>query len=87
MIAIFVIMYMLILRPQARRQKEQRQMLNALTKGDRIVTGGGIHGVIVKVNESENTIIIKVADNVKLEVDRGSISRKLTAGANSIKPK
>lgn len=76
-ILIFVVLYFLILRPQARRQREHRQMLDVLSKGDKIVTSGGVHGVILKVNEKEGTILIKVADDVKLEIDRGAVARKI----------
>ena len=75
-ILIFVIIYLLILRPQARKQKEHQRMLEALTKGDKIVTTGGIHGVILRVNESDRTIVVKVTDDVKLTVDSGAVARK-----------
>jgi preprotein translocase subunit YajC len=77
MILIFAIMYFLILRPQAKRQKEHQKMLNSLEKGDRVVTAGGIYGSIVGVKEKENIVIVKVADNVKLEIARSGIARKL----------
>jgi preprotein translocase subunit YajC len=77
MILIFVIMYLLILRPQAKRQKEHQKMLAGLEKNDRIVTAGGIYGTIVGVKEKENTLIVKIADNVKIEVARSSIARRL----------
>ena len=72
LVAIVAIFYFLILRPQNKKQKETQKMLGALKKGDRIVTIGGIHGVIQSVKES--TIIVKVDENVKLEFNRGTIS-------------
>lgn len=75
-ILIFLIMYLLILRPQAKRQKQQQQMLKSLEKNDRVVTAGGIYGVIAGIKEKENIVILKVADNVKIEVARSSIARK-----------
>ena len=72
LIAIIGIFYFLILRPQKKKQNETQKMLAALKKGDRVVTIGGIHGVIQNVRES--TVIVKVDDNVKLELNRGAIS-------------
>lgn len=77
-ILIFVIMYLFILRPQARRQKQHQEMLKTLDKNDRVVTSGGIYGTIAGIKEKENIIILKVADNVKIEVARSSIARKET---------
>ena len=80
MILIFVILYFLILRPQARRQREHQKMLDALTKGDKIVTTGGLHGTIMRVNENDRTLIVKVTDEIKLTIDRGAVARKITEG-------
>ena len=80
MILIFLVLYFLILRPQARRQKEHQKMLGELNKGDRIVTTGGIHAVILKVNEKEGTIMVKAGEDLKLEIDRGAVARKLGSG-------
>jgi preprotein translocase subunit YajC len=72
LIAIVAIFYFLILRPQNKKQKETQKMLSALKKGDRVVTIGGVHGVIQSVKES--TVIVKVDDNVKLEFNRSAIA-------------
>jgi preprotein translocase subunit YajC len=72
LVAIIAIFYFLILRPQNKKQKETQKMLSALKKGDRVVTIGGIHGIIQSVKES--TVIIKVDENTKLEFNRGAIS-------------
>ena len=72
LIAIVAIFYFLILRPQKKRQQESQRMLSALRKGDRVVTIGGIHGIITSVRE--NTVVIKVDENVKLEFNRSAIS-------------
>lgn len=77
MILIFAIMYFLIFRPQAKKQKKQQEMINAIKKGDRIVTAGGIHGTVAGIKEKENILVIKISDNVKIEVNRGSISSKV----------
>ncbi len=77
MILIIVIMYFLILRPQMKRQKEHQLMLTKVTKGDRIVTSGGLHGTILKVNEKDNTLTINAGDSVKVVVDRAAVARKV----------
>lgn len=69
---IFVIMYYVMLRPQMRRQKEQARLVSALKTGDRVVTSSGIHGLISNVKDT--TVIVKVADNVKLEMDKTSVT-------------
>jgi preprotein translocase subunit YajC len=76
-ILIFVIMYFLILRPQAKRQKEQQKMLESLQKGDEVVTAGGIYGTIVGMKEKDTVVIVEVDKNVKLSVARSSIARKV----------
>ncbi|MFH1007690.1 MAG: preprotein translocase subunit YajC [Candidatus Latescibacterota bacterium] len=72
---IFGIMYMLIIRPQQKKQKDQARMIESLKKGDEIVTNGGIHGTIVGVKERENTLIVKIAENVKIELSRSTVLR------------
>lgn len=73
-ILIFAILYLLILRPQAKKQKERQKMLDAVEKGDKVVTIGGVHGKIMGFKDENKTIILKVDDNVKLDVDRTAIS-------------
>ena len=69
---IFVIFYFMIIRPQQKRQKERQKMLDALKKGDKVVTSGGIHGTVAGLDEK--TALVQIADNVKIKVDRGSIT-------------
>ncbi|MDR2784798.1 MAG: preprotein translocase subunit YajC [Treponema sp.] len=69
---IIVIFYFFIIRPQNKKQKETQKMLSALKKGDRVVTIGGLHGVIQSVKES--TVIMKVDENTKLEFSRSAVS-------------
>ena len=78
MIAIFVVFYFLLIRPQQKKQKEARAMLDALEKGNEVVTAGGILGRIVKLDEQYATI--EVASNVQMVVQRGSISQLLPKG-------
>ncbi len=69
---IFVIMYYVMLRPQMRRQKEQARLVAALKTGDRVVTASGIHGLISNVKDT--TVIVKVADNVKIEMEKTAVT-------------
>jgi len=69
---IFIIMYYVMLRPQMRRQKEAAKLVAALKTGDRVVTSSGIHGLISNVKET--TVIVKVADNVKLEMEKTAVT-------------
>ena len=71
----FVVIYLLILRPQYKKQKQHQQMVDALKKGDKIVTSGGIHGTIVGLKEKEETLLDQVAKEVRIEVSRGSVTR------------
>jgi preprotein translocase subunit YajC len=70
--AIIAIFYFLIIRPQNKKRKETEKMLSALKKGDKVVTIGGIHGIVQNVKES--TVIIKVDENVKMEFLRSAVS-------------
>lgn len=74
-ILIFAIMYFLIFRPQAKKQKEQRRMIESLKKGDKIITIGGIYGEIVGIREKDNVLIVKIADNTKIELVRSSVAK------------
>ena len=71
-IFIFVIMYFMLFRPQKKRQQEQQRLISALKTGDKVVTNAGIHGLIANVKET--TVILKVADNVKIEMEKSAIT-------------
>lgn len=75
--AIFAIFYFLLIRPQQRQKRDREQMLSAIKKGDRVVTSSGMHGTVTGLNE--HTVTLRVADQVKLEFDRGSIGRIVEA--------
>lgn len=76
-VAMIVILYLLLMRPQQKRQKEHKMMLSALGKGDKVVTNSGIFGTIVGVNDKENTVVLKVAENVKIEFLKSSIAGRV----------
>ena len=67
-----VIFYFLLIRPQQKRQKEHQQLLSNLKTGDKVVTSSGIHGLIANVKDT--TFLVKIADNVKIEVDKNAIA-------------
>ena len=71
MIAIFVIFYFFMIRPQQKKQKELQAQREALKKGDKVVTAGGIYGQIKEVQET--TFLIEVAKEVVIKVDKGSV--------------
>jgi len=78
LILIVLVMYLLLIRPQSKRQKQHRQMVAELKPGDEVVTAGGMHGSIAGIREKQQTLLVKIADNVKVEVDRASIGRVKT---------
>lgn len=72
LVLIFVIFYFLLIRPQQKRAKEHRQMLENIKKGDKVITSGGIYGVVENVGT--NTITLKIAENVKVKFGKGNIA-------------
>ena len=82
MVIIFGIFYLLLIRPQQKRQREHEAMLKAVTRGDRVVTTGGIHGTVVGESEDVLTLDVGTAgkERVRLKVDRRGIDRVLEKG-------
>lgn len=72
LILIFVVFYFLLIRPQQKKAKEHKLMLDNLKRGDKIVTAGGIYGVIE--NADTKTLTVKIAENVKIKIGRHSIA-------------
>jgi preprotein translocase subunit YajC len=77
LILIFAIFYFLLIRPQQKKMKEHREMLSALKRGDRVVTGGGIVGTITRVRDDSDEMEVEVAPGVKVTVVRGTIASLL----------
>ncbi|MBI4356205.1 MAG: preprotein translocase subunit YajC [Candidatus Omnitrophica bacterium] len=73
LVMIFGIFYVLMLRPQQKAQKQHAAMLQALKKNDEVVTSGGVHGTVLNVKEE--TVTVRIDDNVKMDVDKSAISR------------
>ncbi len=78
LVGLMVVMYFLMIRPQMKRQKEHRAMLDKLSRGDEVITSGGIAGVVSEVGE--NFITIEVADNVRVRVQKGAVGNVLPKG-------
>jgi preprotein translocase subunit YajC len=79
MVVLFGLMYFMMIRPQMKRQKEHRALIAALSKGDEIVTNGGIAGRVDEVGET--FITVEIAANVKVKVQKGSVSQVLPKGS------
>jgi preprotein translocase subunit YajC len=80
LIAIVVIFYFLLIRPQTKRQREHKTLLSTLRKGDKVVTNSGMYGTIVGMDEKENKVVLKVAENVKIEFLKSSIAGRVETG-------
>lgn len=72
MVCIIAIFYFMIIRPQNQKQKQQQALISSVKTGDEVVTSGGIHGLVTNVKET--TVMVKIADNVKIEVDKIAIA-------------
>jgi preprotein translocase subunit YajC len=74
MILIFGIFYFILIAPMRKRQKKTQQMLSQLKKGDQVITNGGIYGRIAAIDDSTNTVILQVSDQVKIKVARSALA-------------
>ena len=83
-VLIFVIFYFFIIRPQNKKQKETERMINAIKKGDKVITIGGLHGEVSAVREK--TFVIKVEDGSKMEFSRSAISTVVNPNSESEAP-
>jgi preprotein translocase subunit YajC len=81
LIFIAVIFYFLLIRPQQKQRKEQQALVAALKVGDKVVTSSGIYGLISSVKES--TVMLKIADNVKIEIDKAAVSSVTKSSGSS----
>lgn len=83
-LAFIAIMYFLMIRPQQKREKERREMLNALAKGDKVVTTGGMYGTVVDL--SEEKVTLRVDDKVEIDFVRSAVAQ-IVSKANGEKKK
>jgi preprotein translocase subunit YajC len=80
-VLMFVIFYFLLIRPQQKKSKEHREMINRLKKGDRIITSGGLHGRITAVDDT--TMTVEIADRVRVKVARGNVAQVVQAASQT----
>ena len=73
LVLIFVVFYFLLIRPQQQRAKQHRAMVDALKKGDQVVTAGGIFGRVSRVDAAEGAVMVEIAPNVQVKVARSTI--------------
>lgn len=73
-VLVFVIFYFLLIRPQQKKAKEHRAMLDKLKKNDEVLTSGGIYGKVVSLNDKDSTVTLEVAPNVRIKASRSHIS-------------
>ena len=85
LVLMFAIFYFLLIRPQQKKAKEHREMLQNLKTGDRVITAGGIHGRITGMDEM--TVTVEIADRVRVKVTRGSVSGMVPGVGASQPPK
>ena len=76
MVVIFAIFYFILIRPQQKKMKEHKKIVEELKKGDRIITAGGIYGVVE--GATPQTLTVKIAEGVKVKITRGSVGTVLT---------
>jgi preprotein translocase subunit YajC len=81
--SIILIFYFMIIRPQQKRAKERKKLLESMKKGDKVITSGGIYGTIAGIDE--NTVLVQIADNVKVKLDRSSIATIISETPQAIK--
>jgi len=74
LILLFVLMYFMLIRPQQTQQKKRRAMLGGLRKGDKIITVGGIYGVIVEIDNKDDLLTLRIADKVEVQLARSGVS-------------
>ena len=86
LLLMFGVFYLLLIRPQQKKQRETRDMLNNLKTGDQIVTSGGLYGTIIGFGE-DNRVKVKIAENVKVDIARSGISGKIAGAPESAKAK
>ena len=73
MVIIFAIMWFFMIRPQQKKQKEIQNFRNSITKGQRIVTAGGIYGTVKDIDEAANILKVEIANGICIQVDKGSV--------------
>lgn len=73
-----LIFYFLLIRPSQKKEKDRKKMIEALQKGDKVITAGGIYGVISNIKTEENIVVLKIADSTKVEFSKTAIQSKVS---------
>lgn len=76
MVLVFIVFYFMVIMPHKKQQKEHKQMLNDLKQHDKVITSGGMHGVIVNV--VDDIVTLKIDDNTKIKIDKAAINSKVS---------
>jgi preprotein translocase subunit YajC len=76
LVLIFVVFYFLLIRPQQKKMRDHREVIASLKRGDKVITGGGIVGTIVRTEEGKPVVTVEIAQNVRIEVVRSTITDK-----------
>lgn len=74
LVLIFLVFYFFMIRPQQKKQKEREKVLDSLKRGDKVVTIGGVHGMVAGIDTEKKTVLLQVGDNVKIKFDRTAIA-------------
>ena len=82
-IAMFAVMYFLLIRPQKKQQEQVKNMLDSLAEGDSVVTIGGLHGIVDEVNATNNTVVLD-CEGIYLTFERRAIARIVTKGTETV---
>ena len=88
LITILALMYFLLIRPQQKRFEEHQRVITDIRRGHRIITGGGVHATVIKM-EGDDVLVVEIADNVRVRIQRASINGVIGKGdavANSNEP-
>ena len=86
LILVFIVMWFFMIRPQQKKQKAHQAMIRAAKRGDRIVTSGGLLGVITKANDTDNDVEVEIAKDVKIRVMRHAIADIVNRNPEAAKP-
>jgi preprotein translocase subunit YajC len=77
-VLMIVIFYFILIRPSQKKEKDRKKMIEAIQKGDKVLTSGGIYGVVVSVKPEENIVILKISDGTKVEFAKSAIQAKVS---------
>lgn len=77
-VLMIVIFYFLLIRPQQKKEKDRKKMIESIQKGDKVLTIGGIFGIVSSINETDGNVVLKISDNAKVEITRAAIQQKIS---------